>query len=153
MRITLTREQYDAIVAKHLMGLTDDPEIGRRMFRRQYPKPAALVRTDLAFRGGDIPVVLDGPYTAGEVDAVLAASSAGSLTPEAEARTRHESEWWRRRFAPEPFSSLDHYGGTPVCDQFPWAVREVGAMHKTLLLTGAVNLARLPRSAAYFDHP
>jgi len=116
MRVTLTREQYDAIVAKHLLGLTDDPEIGRRMFKRQYPKPAALVRTELAFRGGDIPAVADGQYTAGEVDAVLGALEAlGSLTPEAEAAKTagmNLSEW-RRRFAPEPVSSLDDYGGTP----------------------------------------
>ena len=116
MRITIDRETYDGIVAKHLMGLTDDPEIGRRMFRNQYPKPAALVRTELAFRGGDIPAVDDGQYTAGEVDAVLAALEAiGSLTPEAEAaRTAGMSlAEWRRRFAPEPVSSLDDYGGTP----------------------------------------
>jgi hypothetical protein len=116
MRVTLDRETYDGIVAKHLLGFTDDPEIGRRMFRNQYPKPAALVRTELAFRGGDIPVVVDGDYTAGEVDAVLAAlESLGSLTREAEAaRTAGMSlAEWRRRFSPEPVSSLDDYGGTP----------------------------------------
>ena len=116
MRITIDRETYDGIVAKHLLGLTDDPEIGRAMFKRQYPKPAALVQTELAFRGGDIPVVVDGNYTAGEVDAVLAALEVlGSLTPEAEAaKTAGLSlSEWRRRFAPEPVSSLDDYGGTP----------------------------------------
>ena len=116
MRVTLTREQYDGIVAKHLMGLTDDPEIGRAMFRRQYPKPAALVRTELAFRGGDIPVVVDGQYTAGEVDAVLGALEAlGSLTHEAEAaKTAGLSlSEWRRRFAPEPVADTEEYGGTP----------------------------------------
>ena len=116
MRVTLTREQYDGIVAQHLLGFTDDPEIGRAMFKRQYPKPAALVRTELAFRGGDIPVVLDGNYTAGEVDAVLAALEVlGSLTPEAEAAKTAGMNLaeWRRRFTPEPVSSLDDYGGVP----------------------------------------
>lgn len=116
MRVTLTREQYDAVVAEHLGNLVDDPEVSRAMFKRQYPKPAALVHTELAFRGGDIPTVADGQYTAGEVDAVLAALEVlGSLTPEAEAaRTAGMSlAEWRRRFAPEPVSSLDDYGGVP----------------------------------------
>ena len=116
MRITIERETYDAIVAKHLLGFTDDPEIGRAMFKRQYPKPAALVRTELAFRGGDIPVVVDGNYTAGEVDAVLAAlESLGSLTREAEAaRTAGMNlAEWRRRFAPEPVVDTEDYGGVP----------------------------------------